>query len=492
MRSLVALTVIGLAVFLFLDSVESEIVGKDIELALKNEDTMQLLREFKEDGDEIDEKGDDNEDVNEVNDASCSTCRSRRRRKYQKKLEAERRRKEAERRKQMAEKNKQAIESASKRAIKEAEVASTNGYSQIGLGQCGGVNRIGGYFKTKSFVDCLASCGSGCDAVSYEYTAKPGTCARFFPQKGSLAFYSHRWSMQYPYICYVKTKVVNILNDLTSSLALMNKALDCGQIWELGDGMDASGRGDSELVLHSKTKEECVRKCISINDPRINAVSYKAAAQNCYCEYNMRQRSRDNNLVSKYLFCPEKLPLLHYEKIGVLRRRILWHRAHFNDMTKGPRCVGQENGCCTDKNQCREFEGDCDEDKECEGNLVCGKNNCIWGKGDCCKRASRCMYGGDSCCGDLKGGCDVGEGDCDSWNSQKECRPGLRCGDNNCRKWGHGDSEDDCCDEKKPGDLAKSEMSKYGTSTKYTGEEFAKILKEDLSKAKQLIKEQSH
>jgi len=36
---------------------------------------------------------------------------------------------------------------------------------------------------------------------------------------------------------------------------------------------------------------------------------------------------------------------------------------------------------------CKEGEGDCDSDDECEGRLVCGKGNCTWGKGrDCCMR----------------------------------------------------------------------------------------------------------
>ncbi len=26
---------------------------------------------------------------------------------------------------------------------------------------------------------------------------------------------------------------------------------------------------------------------------------------------------------------------------------------------------------------CDEYEGDCDDDNDCNGNLVCGKNNCL-------------------------------------------------------------------------------------------------------------------
>ena len=35
----------------------------------------------------------------------------------------------------------------------------------------------------------------------------------------------------------------------------------------------------------------------------------------------------------------------------------------------------------------KEGEGDCDTDHECEGDLVCGTNNCAWGGGDdCCRQ----------------------------------------------------------------------------------------------------------
>jgi len=49
--------------------------------------------------------------------------------------------------------------------------------------------------------------------------------------------------------------------------------------------------------------------------------------------------------------------------------------------------------CCTKAAPCGVGEGDCDNDKECSGNLVCGKNNCPeeftykYGKNrpDCCE-----------------------------------------------------------------------------------------------------------
>ena len=45
--------------------------------------------------------------------------------------------------------------------------------------------------------------------------------------------------------------------------------------------------------------------------------------------------------------------------------------------------------CCSDLkgSKCGEGDGDCDKDSECEGSLVCGRNNCPWGDGDdCCMK----------------------------------------------------------------------------------------------------------
>ena len=38
---------------------------------------------------------------------------------------------------------------------------------------------------------------------------------------------------------------------------------------------------------------------------------------------------------------------------------------------------------------CGVGEGDCDEDSDCAGSLVCGSDNCPWGDGDDC-----CMHPG--------------------------------------------------------------------------------------------------
>ena len=58
------------------------------------------------------------------------------------------------------------------------------------------------------------------------------------------------------------------------------------------------------------------------------------------------------------------------------------------------RCLGTDDYCCTESDPCKEGEGDCDSDHDCEGSLVCGSDNCKsqWhgsmdfdSSDDCCK-----------------------------------------------------------------------------------------------------------
>ena len=51
------------------------------------------------------------------------------------------------------------------------------------------------------------------------------------------------------------------------------------------------------------------------------------------------------------------------------------------------------HNCCTSEKPCKLNQGDCDHDGECEGNLVCGNNNCgdgfSWNAADCCMKAGQ-------------------------------------------------------------------------------------------------------
>jgi len=115
------------------------------------------------------------------------------------------------------------------------------------------------------------------------------------------------------------------------------------------------------------------------------------------------------------------------------------------------------NYCSIGWFKCGEGQGDCDKDYECKWGLRCGRNNCqsFFSKAasdaDCCEKNIGEKPGDGSsadwnfCTSDKP--CDLGYGDCDT---DKDCKAGLRCGINNCRKW-HKNAHHlaDCC-EKKP------------------------------------------
>ena len=57
------------------------------------------------------------------------------------------------------------------------------------------------------------------------------------------------------------------------------------------------------------------------------------------------------------------------------------------------RCKGEDEGCCTAEEPCEMGDGDCDTHEECEGELMCGNNNCgtegeLFDAGDDCCRES--------------------------------------------------------------------------------------------------------
>jgi len=152
----------------------------------------------------------------------------------------------------------------------------------------------------------------------------------------------------------------------------------------------------------------------------------------------------------------------------------------------GPRCRGRnfnERGCCSFENPCVEGEGDCEQDNDCNGDLVCGNNNCkafgsfFHPKDDCCikpmvtsveavtrpafpltepfpgQKCSGRNYQGRRCC-TPENPCDEGEGDCDGpgdgggHDGHKGCKGDLVCGSNNCMQFGiFYHEKDDCCEK---------------------------------------------
>ena len=58
--------------------------------------------------------------------------------------------------------------------------------------------------------------------------------------------------------------------------------------------------------------------------------------------------------------------------------------ANTGPCTEGAKCLCQQNDFCA-KFPCGEGQGDCDDDNECEGSLVCGHMNCANSTvTDCC------------------------------------------------------------------------------------------------------------
>ena len=106
---------------------------------------------------------------------------------------------------------------------------------------------------------------------------------------------------------------------------------------------------------------------------------------------------------------------------------------------------GDKDTCCPDNGACLEGEGSCSSDSDCEGSLICGAGGCAWESGrDCCRQFCDDQYDGgqDNCCSDLPGGlCREGEGDCDD---DSECEGDLVCGVDNC-PWDTPFSGQDCC-----------------------------------------------
>jgi len=111
--------------------------------------------------------------------------------------------------------------------------------------------------------------------------------------------------------------------------------------------------------------------------------------------------------------------------------------------------------CCSSSAPCSVGRGDCDNDGHCAGGLVCGFNNCRHGINgqnywheiaDCCV-ASTChgIPSTDWSCCTQSNPCSIGEGDCDT---DRDCACDLVCGTNNCRPGKTGSNWSiaaDCC-----------------------------------------------
>merc|ERR1711887_130579 len=113
-----------------------------------------------------------------------------------------------------------------------------------------------------------------------------------------------------------------------------------------------------------------------------------------------------------------------------------------------------EQGKCKEAAQCGSGEGRCNKDEKCEGDLKCGFQNCqkfhpcakLFHR--CCEEnpESSCDGGrGDGNCCKREGGCDLGGGNC---VDDDECIGELVCGTKNCKDF-HPDAKKrfNCCME---------------------------------------------
>ena len=121
-------------------------------------------------------------------------------------------------------------------------------------------------------------------------------------------------------------------------------------------------------------------------------------------------------------------------------------------------CLCRKNEFCA-KFSCGEGQGDCDNDIQCEGSLICGHKNCVNSlitdcctytcnndsdceSGECNTERNQCQLNSDTvdwskCSKDSP--CYKEEGDCDQ---HVDCKGALLCGVDNCAG---GPTYFDCC-----------------------------------------------
>ena len=97
--------------------------------------------------------------------------------------------------------------------------------------------------------------------------------------------------------------------------------------------------------------------------------------------------------------------------------------------------------------KCKQGQGDCNSDEDCEGDLRCGRSGYSCGAGfkdnmSCCVApicdGSMRPFHDDDCCGHIR--CEEGEGHC---KNDDQCAGDLVCGKDNCPAPFY--SHQDCC-----------------------------------------------
>merc|ERR1719427_853456 len=123
--------------------------------------------------------------------------------------------------------------------------------------------------------------------------------------------------------------------------------------WVHGDGEG----GSDDYIGAFSTQEQCINACMARrkSELNINGCTYRRKSYSsdnyCYVEYDMN--SVYEGSAHKFQTC--YLPYLDASQL---------------------RCQGAWDGCCTKETPCALNDGECYNNDQCAGNLICGSGNC--------------------------------------------------------------------------------------------------------------------
>ena len=94
--------------------------------------------------------------------------------------------------------------------------------------------------------------------------------------------------------------------------------------------------------------------------------------------------------------------MLTFFKISISQIYEIYISPRFFLLDPGTNCRGNPStdwNCCSEAFPCRLGGGDCDDDSQCEGDLVCGADNCLR---DFSSNGSNWLMGADCCRGNMR------------------------------------------------------------------------------------------